>query len=187
MAENIEPKIRTILILLIGAIVMLLLSYACVLDWINKIEMGRDWSVNLVYHPLSGVISIIFFTMLFIFLFERLSSGFIEKIKNFLEEKKQIIVIFLIIDIVSLILLIVNSFMILEAGTSGVEGLVAFHTLMGILLGVSIMLTVLKTFTSKYLNDPGKCENYILIIVIILLVVFIAIVAVARAMGLLTL
>jgi len=187
MTENKTPKIRTILILLIGAIGMLLLSYACVLDWINKIEMGRDWSVNLIYHPLSGVISIVLFTLLFIFLYEKISSGFIEKIKNSLEEKKQIILIFLVIDIVSLILLIVNSLMILEAGTSGVEGLVAFHTLMGIILGVSLMLTVLKNFTSIYINNPEKCENYTLIIVIILLIVFIAIVAVARAMGMLTL
>lgn len=187
MTENLEPKIRTILILLIGAVVMLLLSYACALDWINKINAGIDWSTNLWYHPLSGVLGLILLTLSIVFILEKVSSGKMERLHNALGDKKQLKLVFLGIAIVSMVILIVSSYLLLEGGTTGVGALIILHTLMGIIFGVSFMILLLKGFISRYMNAPMKWQNYILIIVIILVVIFVTIVAVARAMGLLTL
>ena len=186
MGEEIV-KTRTILILIIGAFIMLLLSYACVLDWINKLEKGEDWLVNLIYHPLTGVISIIFFTLAAVFGLEKATPGRMENFKNYLEEKKHAYLIVIVITIVSLILLTVSSLMLLAAGTSGVEALVAFHILMGILFGVSLFISCSKIIISLYISNPQKWQNIIVIEVIIAIVAFTAMVIVARAMGLLTL
>lgn len=186
MSENSKPKLLTIILLIIGACAMLFLSYGCVLDWINKIETGKDWLVNLFYHPITGVISIFFFTLFVIFGIEKISPGRMEGIKNYLEEKKSVVLLFIVVTIISLILLIINSYILLGAGTSGVEGLVAFHTLTGVLFGVSLMILILKGFISRYLNNPRKWQYYIIICVIVNVSVFLAIVLIARAMGLLT-
>ena len=183
MSEEIIPKTRTIIILFIGAIVMLALSYACVLDWINKLEKGEDWLVNLIYHPLTGVLGIAFFTLAVVFGLEKTTPGRIEKIRNYLVDKKQAKPIIYMITIVSLILLIINSILILEAGTSGVEILIAFHTLMGIIFGIGLMIIIFKLYINKYLSNRHKWERIIELEVIICIVVFTAIVIVARAMG----
>lgn len=186
MSEEIIPKTRTIIILIIGALVMLLLSYACVLDWINKLEEGEDWLVNLIYHPLTGVLGIAFFTLAVFFSLEKVTPGRIEKIRNYLEDNKQANPIIYTITIVALILLIVNSILLLESGTSGVEILIAFHTLMGIIFGIGLMIIIFKLFINNYLSNRRKWERIIELEVIICIVVFTVIVIVARAMGLLS-
>ena len=185
MEEDIV-KTRTIIILIIGALIMLALSYACVLDWINKLEKGEDWLVNLIYHPLTGVISIIFFTLAAVFGLEKSTPGRMEKIKRYLDENKQVYLIVIVITIVSLILLTVNSLMLLAAGTSGVEALVAFHTLMGILFGVALFISCSKIIIGLYLNNPQKWQNVIIIEVIIAIVAFTVIVIIGRAIGLIS-
>lgn len=186
MAENIELKLRTIIILIIGALVMLALSYACVLDWINKIETGQDWAVNLWYHPITGVLSIVFFTLFGLFLFEKTSSGKIKKIIDYFDEKNSVHKIVILTTIISLLLLIINSVMLLEAGTSGVEALIIFHTLMGIIFGVSLMILILKPFFTHFMKQPEKCQKNLLIIIIILIVIFVVIVIIGRAIGLIS-
>lgn len=186
MSEEIIPKTRTIIILIIGSIVMLLLSYACVLDWINKLEKGEDWFVNLIYHPLTGVLGIAFFALAVIFGLEKVTPGRIEKIRNYLEDNKRAIPIIFVITIIALILLIVNSIILLAAGTTGVETLITFHTLMGIIFGIGIMIIILKLIINKYLSNRRKWERILELEVIICIVVFTAIVIVARAMGLLS-
>ena len=186
MSEEIIPKTRTIIILIIGAIVMLLLSYACVLDWINKLEKGEDWLVNLIYHPLTGVLGIAFFFLATIFSLEKVTPGRIEKIRNYLEDNKRSKPIIFAITIIALILLIINSIMFLAAGTTGVEILIAFHTLMGIIFGIGLMIIIFNLFINKYLSNRHKWERIIELEVIICIVVFTAIVIVARAMGLLS-
>jgi hypothetical protein len=186
VAESFEIKMRTVIILIIGALIMLALSYACVLDWINKIETGQDWAVNLWYHPLTGVISIMFFTLFVVFLFEKVSSGQIKKIKDYLEANKTVNLIVIIISVVSLILLLINSIMLLDAGTSGVESLVIFHTLMGITFGVGIMVLILKPLFTRFMNEPEKYQKYLLIIVIISIIIFSVIVIIGRAIGLIS-
>jgi len=179
-------KTRTILILIIGAFIMLLLSYACVLDWINKLEKGEDWLVNMIYHPLTGVIGIIFFTLAAVFSLEKSTPGRMEKIKRYLDENKQVYLIVIVITIVSLILLTVNSLMLLAAGTSGVGALVAFHTLMGILFGVALFISCSKIIIGLYLSNPQKWQNVIIIEVIIAIVAFTVIVIIGRAIGLIS-
>ena len=186
MSEEIIPKTRTIIILIIGAIVMLLLSGLCVLDWINKLEKGEDWLVNLIYHPLTGVLGIAFFTLAVFFTLEKFTPGRIEKIRNNLEDNKQANPIIYAITIVAIILLIVNSILILEAGTSGVRILIAFHTLMGIIFGIGLMIIIFKLFINKYLSNRHKWERIIELEVFICIIVFTAIVIVAGAMGLLS-
>ena len=183
MSEEIIPKTRTIIILFIGAIVMLLLSYACVLDWINKLKTGEDWLVNLIYHPLTGVLGIAFFTLAAIFGLEKATPGRIEKIRNYLEDNKRTNPIIFVITTVAFILLILNSIMLLAAGTTGVETLIAFHTLMGIIFGIGILMIILKLIINKYLSNRRKWERILELEVIICIVVFTIIVIVARAMG----
>jgi len=183
MSEEIIPKTRTIIILFIGAIVMLALSYACVLDWINKLEKGEDWLVNLIYHPLTGVLGIAFFTLAVVFGLEKTTPGRIEKIRNYLEDNKRAKPIIFTITIVALILLIINSIILLEAGTTGVEMLIAFHTLMGIIFGIGVMIIIFKLFINKYLSNRHKYERMIEIEVILCIVILTVIVIVARAMG----
>jgi len=186
MSEEIIPKTRTIIILIIGAIVMLVLSYACVLDWINKLEKGQDWLVNLIYHPLTGVLGIAFFTLAAIFGLEKATPGRIEKIRNYLEDNKRANPILYVITTIALILLIVNSIILLAAGTTGVETLIAFHTLMGIIFGIGVMIIIFKLFIDKYLSNRHKWERTIELEVIICIVVFTVIVIVGRAMGLIS-
>ena len=183
MSEEIIPKTKTVIILIIGSIVMLLLSYACVLDWINKLKTGEDWIVNLIYHPLTGVLGIAFFTLAVIFGLEKVTPGRIEKIRNYLENNKRANPIIFLITIIALILLILNSIMLLAAGTTGVEILIAFHTLMGIVFGIGVLIIILKSIINKYLSNRRKWERMIELEVIICIVVFTAIVIVARAMG----
>ena len=185
MAEDIV-KTRTILILIIGALIMLALSYACVLDWINKLESGEGWLVNMIYHPLTGVISIIFFTLAVVFGLEKSTPGRLEKIKSYLEENQKAYLIAIIIMIVSLILLVVNSLQLLAAGTSGIEALVAIHTFMGILFGVTLFISCSKIIINLYINNPQKWQNIIIIEVIIAIIAFTVIVIIGRAIGLIS-
>ena len=186
MAESIEIQLRTIILLIIGALIMLALSYACVLDWINKIETGQDWMVNLWYHPITGILGIVLFTLFGLFLFEKASSGQIKKIIDYLDERKSTHKIIFLLTVISLILLIINSVMLLEAGTSGVEGLIIFHTLMGIIFGISLMILILKPFFTRFMKQPEKCQKNLAIIIIILIVVFVVIVIIGRAIGLIS-
>lgn len=185
MSEEIIPKTRTIIILIIGAIVMLLLSYGCILDWNEKLEKGGDWLLNLVYHPLTGVLGIAFFFLATIFSLEKVTPGRIEKIRNYLEDNKRANPIIFVITIIALILLIINSILILAAGTTGVEILIAFHTLMGIIFGIGLTIIIFKFFINKYLSNRHKWERIIELEVIICIIVFTALVIIARAMGLL--
>ena len=93
MVEKIKPKLSTIISLLIGGIIILLLSLGCVLDWQLKIKLNVDYLINVLFHPISGVICIIFFTLLILFVFEYKTPGKLESIKNSLEEKKLMAVI----------------------------------------------------------------------------------------------
>jgi hypothetical protein len=185
MAEDIV-KTRTIIILIIGALIILALSYACVLDWINKLENGEGWLVNMIYHPLTGVISIIFFTLAIVFSLEKSTPGRMEKIKSYLEKNRNVFLIVIIITIVSLILLAVNSLQLLAAGTSGIEALVAVHTLLGILFGVTLFISCSKIIIGLYLSNPEKWQKVIIFEVIIAIVAFTIIVIIGRAIGLIS-
>jgi hypothetical protein len=185
MAQDIV-KTRTIIILIIGALIMLALSYACVLDWINKLEKGEGWLVNMIYHPLTGVISIIFFTFAIVFGLEKSTPGKMKKIKSYLDKNYKAYLMTILITIISLILLSINSIQLLAAGTSGIEGLVAFHTLMGILFGVSLFISCSKIIIGLYIKNPQKWQNVIIIEVIIAIVAFTVIVIIGRAIGLIS-
>ena len=186
MSEEIIPKTRTIIILIVGAIVMLLLSYACVLDWINKLERGDDWLVNLFYHPITGVLGIEFLTMAVIFSLEKVNPGRIEKFRDYLEDNKYTNPIMNMTTIIALILLIINSIILFNAGTTGLEVLIGFHTLLGIIVGIGARLIFLKLIINKYLSNRHQWERVIELEVIICIVVFTAIVIIGRAMGLIS-
>ena len=129
------------------------------------------------------VLGIAFFALAVIFGLEKVTPGRIEKIRNYLENNKRANPIIFLITIIALILLILNSIMLLAAGTTGVEILIAFHTLMGIVFGIGVLIIILKSIINKYLSNRRKWERMIELEVIICIVVFTAIVIVARAMG----
>ena len=186
MSENMEPKNRTIIILIIGAFIIFLLSYGCILDWINKINKGLDWSLNLWYHPLTAIIGILFSILSVIFIIEKVSSGQIEKLKNFLESKKSVIMVCLVITVIAFISIIISVLLILDAGTTEFNGLVAFHMLMGIIFGVGLFMLLAKPFFINYINNPEKVQNYLSVIVIVAAIVLLTMVIVARAIGLIS-
>ncbi len=186
MSENIEPKNRTIIILIIGAFIIFLLSYGCILDWINKIKTGQDWSLNLWYHPLTAIIGILFSILSIIFIIEKNSSGQIEKLKDFLESKKSVILVCIVITVIAFISIIISVYLILETGTTEFNGLVAFHMLMGVTFGVGLFMLLAKPFFINYINNPEKVQNYLQLIAIVLAIVLLTMVIVARAIGLIS-
>ena len=79
--DTTQPKVFTIVVLLIGSLGMLLLTLGCVLDWLKKISLGVGTTfVNALYHPPSGVISIVFFTLLVLFILEKITPGRLGKL-----------------------------------------------------------------------------------------------------------
>ena len=79
-----------------------------------------------------------------LFILEKSSTGRLQSIRDYLDRKKQVVIINLVILIVSLVLLIVSSYLLLIPGISGVEALITFHTLMGIIFGVSSVIAMLS-------------------------------------------
>ena len=187
MVDDSKPKILTIFALLIGALIILMLSIACVLDWVNKLKIGADWSVNLWYHPLTGVISIMYFCILVLFLMEKREPGKMQKIRANLENRKGYITIIYVLTIISFVLMTSSSYLLLISITSAVELLIAFHTLMGIIFGMGIMMSLLKQFISRYVKNPVKFQTNLVIIVIISVALFTVIVVIGRAIGLISL
>lgn len=187
--NNTKPNLFTIIILIIGSIGMLFLTLGCVIDWINKTNAGIDWLVNLLYHPLSGVISIIFFSLLIVFALEKVTPGRLEKGRNYLDDKKNVVRASRVIAPIAFILLIVNSYLLLSflmASLFGVEVLVLFHILLSILFGISLLISIFKTLISHYMNNPIELQRVLSISVIVILILFTVIVLIGRAMGLLT-
>lgn len=183
MENNFKPNIRTIVILIFGALLMLIASYGCALDWKNKLEKGGDWSGNLFYHPLTGIISIIFFTMFAIFILERISPGWIKQMSDYIDEKNQVKIVLILNTILSLILLIGDAILLLEMYPANSSILVAIHIIMGILLGICLTLLILKSLISKFLDKPRKWQNIILIGVIIIIIIFSSWLIISASMG----
>jgi hypothetical protein len=186
MADQTKIKPLTIVILLIGALGILLLDIGCILDWIKKITLDVDFLVNALYHPISGVISISFFFLLIILLLEKSTPGRIEKIVDYLKEKKIFTRVALAITLISLILLIINSFVLLsetKAGTPNVGILTVLHAFLGILLGVFFIITITKIIMTPYLADPVKWQKLAQIVVIIVFLVLLILVIIGVAVG----
>ena len=183
MEENIKMKIRTIIILIIGAFISFIASYACAVDWIIKLKSGQAWLVNLFYHPITGITSIVFLTLCVILIVEKISPGQIKKIRDYIDGNRRFNLIVILILITSLILLTINSYMLIMQSTSGIEIFRTLHILMGIISGISLTILILKPIANRLLDNSSKWQNYIIIIVIILIVVFIVSVLIAAAMG----
>ncbi len=186
MANNAKPKPLTFVILLIGGFGLLLLSIGCILDWIKKITLNVDYLINVLYHPLSSVLSITCFFLLIILLLEKASPGRIGKIMDSLKEKKQVSLLFIAITLISLVLLIINSLVLLsetEAGASSVDVLTVVHALLGVLFGVSIMISAFKIILSPYLANPGKWQKYTVISTFIIFIVMLVLVIIGMVVG----
>ena len=185
-----QPKVLMIVVLFIGSLGMLLLTFGCVLDWIKKISLSVDYLVNVLYHPPSGVISIVFFTLLVLFILERITPGSLEKVLDYINNKASLIKVFIIIAVVSSILLMINSVLLLNAtiaSTSDVLIFMVLHNLLGILFGVSLALAVFKTLIASYLKDPITWQKYFSIVVIIVFIVFLVVVIIGMGTGLIIL
>lgn len=185
--KEFTPRIRTIIIMLVGSILFFGYSFACVLDWIKKIELGMDTFLNIVYHPITGVLSVMCFVLSMIFIGERYKPGTVNRLQKTLKPSYSIIAI-----IVSVILLVINyvtSVILIDATEAGNSDnlMVLIHLLIGILLGLGIIACVIQILLSKYLIEPVKWENYLTISVLVLLVVLAGLVAIAGLMGLLAL
>ena len=185
-----QPKMLTIIVLLIGSLGMLLLTLGCVLDWLKKIRLSIDYLVNVLYHPPSGIISIVFFTILVLFILEKMTPGRLEKLLDSINKKAKLMKTFMIIAVVLLILLAINSVLYLNATIESTSDVVihsVLHNLWGILFGVSLTLALFKTLIAAYLKDPIAWQKYFSIVVIIVFVVFLVIVIIGMMTGLIIL
>jgi len=186
MADNTKPKSLTFITLFIGAFGILLLDIGCILDWIKKVSLDVGYLVNVFYHPLSGVIAIACFFLIIVLFLEKGTPGRIQKMVDYLEEKKKIPLIFLVITLISAVLLVVNSVLLLsetKAGTSNVGILTIFHALLGVILAVSLMIAILKTIMSPYLSGSDKWQKHMQIVISVVFVVLLVLVIIGMAVG----
>ena len=185
-----QPKVFTIVVLLIGSVGMLLLTLGCVLDWLAKISLSVDYLVNVLYHPPSGVLSIVFFTLLVLFILEKITPGRLEKLLDNINKKALLMKAFMLVAVVSLILLMINSVLFLNAtsaSTADVTIHAVLHNLLGIVFGVSLALATFKTLITSYLKNPIAWQKTFSIVVIIVFVVFLVIVIIGIMTGLIIL
>jgi len=188
--ELTQPKMLTIIVLLISSIGMLLLTLGCVLDWLKKISLDVDYLVNVLYHPPSGVLSIVFFTLLVLFILEKITAGRLEKTLDSINKKLILMKVFLLIAVVSLIILIINSVLFLNATIVNTPDLLihsVLHNLVSVIFGVSLTLVLFKTLITSYLKDPIAWQKYFSIIVIIVFIVFLVVVIIGMMTGLIIL
>ena len=174
-----QPKLFTIVVLLIGSVGMLLLTLGCVLDWLKKISLSVDYLVNVLYHPPSGVISIVFFTLLVLFVLEKITPGRLEKLLDSINKKANLMKAFLLIAVVSLIVLMINSVLFLNATTANTPDVLihsVLHNLAGVIFGVSLALALFKRLIATYLKDPIAWQKSFSIVVIIVFIVFLVVV-----------
>ena len=185
-----QPKVLTIVVLLISSLGMLLLTLGCVLDWLAKITLSVDYLVNVLYHPPSGVLSIVFFTLLVLFILEKITPGRLEKLLDSINKKTILVKAFMLVAVVSLILLMINSVLFLNAtsaSTADVTIHAVLHNLLGIVFGVSLALATFKTLITSYLKNPIAWQKTFSIVVIIVFVVFLVIVIIGIMTGLIIL
>jgi hypothetical protein len=185
-----QPKVYTIVVLLIGSLGMLLLTLGCILDWLKKISLSVDYLVNVLYHPPSGVLSIVFFTILVLFILEKITTGRLEKLLDYINKKAILIKAFILIAVVSLILLMINSVIFLNATTSSTSDVAihaVLHNLLGMVFGVSLALAFFKTLIASYLKNPIAWQKFFSIGVIIVFIVFLVIVIIGMMTGLIIL
>lgn len=186
MADNTKPKSLTFIILFIGAFGILLLNIGCILDWAKKLTLNVDYLVNVLYHPLSGIMSIACFFLIIILILERRTPGRLQKMVDYMNEKKKVSLIFVIITIISLVSLIINSNVLISetiAGTSNVGVLTNLHAVLGILLGVSLMISIFKIIMAPYLANPDKWQKYTQIVTFIIFIVLLVLVIIGMALG----
>jgi len=186
MSDTTKPKSSTLIIFLIGTFGIFLLDIGCILDWNKKLALNVDYLVNTLFHPLSSVISITCFLLIILLFMERTTPGRIEKLCNYLEEKKKIALTFIVISLISAVLLILNAILLLTettAGTSNVGVLSIFHVLFGVLFGVSLMIVLLKKILNHYISDPNKWQKYAQIIILLVFLVLFVLVIVGLAVG----
>ncbi len=184
-----KPNVLTIIALIISSLGMLLLTLGCVWDWINKISFNRlELSiVNVIYHPISGIISIVFFVLLVFFILEKISPGRLEKMRDYNSGKTKLMIVVMVIAVVSLIILIIDSVLLLNATIASTPDtllLTILHDLLGIIFGISLTLVVFKTVISSYLKDPIAWEKKFSIIVIVVFIVFLVVVIMGIFTGL---
>ena len=186
MADNTKPKSLTFITLFIGAFGILLLDIGCILDWIKKVSLDVGYLVNVLYHPLSGVIAIACFFLIIVLFLEKSTPGRIQKMVDYLAEKKKIPLISLVITIISAVVLIVNSVLLLsetKAGSSSIGILTMFHALLGVLLGVSLMIGILKGIMTPYLSNPEKWQKHMQVVVSVVFIILLVLVIIGVAVG----
>ena len=180
IGEIIKPRVLTILILLIGGLGMLFMSYACVLDWIEKLNLDINWVVNAWFHPITGSLSMIFFCWLILFLLVRISLKNLKKFANFFN-KKEVLSISVVLILISLIIIIISSYFLILEPENII--LIIIHSLSGIIFGISMMISTSRVLVSSYQNNSEKTQKLIIIVVIAMLAVFMILVLIGRELG----
>ena len=190
MSEE-NAKWLTIITLLIGGLGAFALSFACVLDWILKIEQGLDYSVNIIYHPIMALIAVFLFAAGLCLLREKRSPGHFKRIFTEITDYQSIVyIIAFAVGILSLFgLIFYNSPTMITQIAAGNNNpiTVIFHLALGLLLGLSLFVGLLKFIILKYSKNPSKFQNFALLTVIVIIFLGIITVLIGRNLGLLAL
>ncbi len=176
-------KLRFYIILFLGSLITLGFGYACALDWSMKIALSQDWTINLLYHPITEFLAILFGSILAMFFVVSKFPDSMERIESSISNQNtRFLLTFLLI--VSFGALFVNSVQML----SSVSPLIlATHILTGFVTGISAILLMIPRLVRMHQRNPTRTHDLLTALVVISVIISIAAVVIANAMGLLTL
>jgi len=183
------PHRSTIIILFIGAFGSLVLSLACVMDWIEKIKLGKDYTLNLLYHPILGFFGLLFFGLFLFLVRERWGPGRFTILQSEVAQYRYFIFFFSVFTaVLSFVgLILINSPLLIQETSLGSSSLISivFHISLAFLIALCLLIFLIPFFYKVYLGNRPRTRIITILTVIIVLSVGILTVLLGRALGLL--
>ena len=183
------PRRSTIIILFIGAFGSLALSMACVMDWIEKIKLGMDYSLNLLYHPIMGYFGLLFFGLFLFLVRERWGQGRFAILQSEVAQYRYFIFFFsaftAILSFLGLVL--INSPLLIHETSLGVSNVISvlFHISLALLVALCLLIFLIPFFYKVYLENRPRTRIITIFIVVIVLSAGILAILLGKALGLL--
>ncbi|WP_455465132.1 hypothetical protein [Candidatus Hodarchaeum mangrovi] len=183
------PRRSTIIILLIGAFGSLALSLACVIDWIKKIELGMNYTLNLFYHPIMGFFGLLFFGLFLFLVRERWGSGRFTILQSEVAQYRYFIFLFSFSTAVLsfLGLFFINSPLLIQEASLGSLNFITllFHISFAFLIALCLLIFLIPFFYKIYLENRPRTRVVTILMVIIVLSLGLLTVLLGRVLGLL--
>lgn len=176
------------IISIISCIGMFLFSIACAFDWINKIDLHKDWFFNVLYHPFTGFIFTLSFLLVLISVIELFKPKII---RNSLYEIKNYSIynILWVLVAVGFINSIITVYFMFTNGESGIvdDLLITFvHFTASTLFFVMIIFLVTYMLIKKdkvRINNLDRIQNILSIFLILSILIIILFTLLGRNIG----